>query len=586
MAVFLLFSIPIILQCINHYSNDVIQSEEFQRLEKMRMEKSLNMIRSGLRGTWSFNSLANETPVSVLFHGAALFDTLHSTVDNSGVLLDIVSKSSKNIPEKQSGVFAGLSRYKLFILGFLSSLLGLCGTRNKKRRKFLLNMGGCLSVSAGLFLSRQLYIIITLTLLFITVFICFLAKGVPLSGAEVKLTLVNFAVSAVIMAIFLLAGLLAGLTGSMFKGAMVVATAWIMVIFILPGALNLFFINPLIENMKSLNENEARKFKIFIDFDNMVKKKFKEINPSEWKQLSIDMNKQFLDVEYEKIKKMEADMIRESEAVVKKICFINMFTPGTFYESVSGEMTVGYRALLDFHRFNFEKQQKIVEFYIRSYFDKSIELPDIPVVFQLKSRLPYYFTPGLLFNILLAVLAFALFYVCFSRAMFPRVKKNFKEINITAQKGDYFLLNLRNGGSDFCNKIFNTFFKGESFGGQITVAGRNIPALKAFYLPDLRGIKPQYLRLLSGGDAGGLKKKTFAELTYAELSNLFPSLKQSDILILDNLNFDHAIGPDENIFIIELNSQSVLRKYNQFYLIYADKGSYKIKMKRKENPLT
>jgi hypothetical protein len=552
----------------------------------MRAEKSLNAIRSGLRGFLTFNTLARQTPVSALFHGSALFDTLHSTIDNSGILLDNVSKSSKNIPEKRSGLFSGLSRYKLFILGFLSSLLGLYGTRNKKRRKFLLNMGGRFSVSAGLFLSRQLYIIITLALLFITVFLCFPIKGIPLSGAEAKLILVNFAVSAVIMAIFLLAGLLAGLTGSMFKGAMVVAAAWITVVFILPGALNLFFINPLIKNMKSVHDNDTHKFEILSDFEDMVKQKAKKNKPSEWKQLSIDMHKQFLDIEYEKIKKLEASMIRENEEVVKKICFINMFTPGTFYESVSGEMTVGYRALLDFHRFNFEKQQKIVEFYIRSYFDKSIELPGIPVVYQLKSRLPYYFTPGLLFNILLAVLAFALFYVCFSRAMFPRVKKDFKEINITAQKGDYFLLNLRNGGSDFCNKIFNTFFKGENFGGQITVAGRNIPALKAFYLPDLRGIKPQDLRLLSGGDASGLEQKTFAELTYAELSNLFPSLKQSDILILDNLNFDHAIGPDENIFIIELNSQSVLRKYNQFYLIYADKGSYKVKMKRKENPLT
>lgn len=576
MLLYLIFSFYISLQCINRYPGHVSRCEELQELEQARNKKAIDAIRSGLIGSRNFNSMAMLTPVGLLFHDALLSENLHSTIDNSGVVLNNYEKSDKNLPRKRSGIFYDHSRYSLWVLSLLSSLLGFMAFLDRQYIYYLLNSGKKLCAFFNLFLTRWFYIAVTVLLSTAFVFLLFAAKGTALAGAQTAHLPAYAGTTIIAMAFFLLLGLLLGLARNIYKGGLLLILLWGIFIYILPGLMDDLFIKPLTSRMTSVYQHESKKSKLYNDSENLVKEKIKNTEIAERKLLINDLHKRYLEKEYEEIKALEAGIIKESEETAGKIFLISIFLPSTFYDSVAGEMTIGYKAQIDFHKFNFARQQKIVEFYNKSFYEKDCKIDEIPVIYRLKSYLPDYFGIGLLVNGLIVFLFFWLVYFCFLKAFFPcRRADDFKGLEIHSKKGDYLLFDWKDAGKYFRDNLINIFFnKKARLAGKITVDDRSYPGLKAFYLPDLRCEKIKDCAQLFNGEWRGLESKSFAELTFAELVRVFPQIKQCDILILDNLDYAHRIEADKSIVIIELHKRYISRRYSHLYSIFKGKTEY------------
>jgi hypothetical protein len=191
-------------------------------------------------------------------------------------------------------------------------------------------------------------------------------------------------------------------------------------------------------------------------------------------------------------------------------------------------------------------------------------------VIESKSELPRYALTGLLLSFVYMLIFLGAYYVCLRSSLFPGVKKNFDNIKITAKKGDYVVLYVYMGIEYLSLKLYNTIFKGERFGGEITIDDKDISELKVFYLPDISGIEMNQLKILSGGEVSGIKDKTISELTYKDLTILFPGIKECDVLIIDNNTRAHCIERSGDIVILELVSQRVERPSNRYYFISLD----------------
>ncbi|MCK4763093.1 MAG: hypothetical protein KAW12_12935 [Candidatus Aminicenantes bacterium] len=571
----LLFGIYYLDRGIDKHYEYKKKCAEFCSAEKENIEKIKSSIDQGIRGRFIFNFLAAPSQLYGMFYYSATFSSLHSMLDNSGVLFDNSSKIDSSTLGKQSVVKFDFSIFIYIILPFLVSFYGFFYFKNIIiHSRLYLNYSSPSAIIWNFLLSRWVHFFRAMILLTCIVFVWFSLRGISLSFDNIIHVLLFIFVATLVITFIFFIAVLAKIVHSDFLRYILIFVVIPFFVLFIPGELNEAVTNKPIKETKSTYKKDHEKFTIFSDYETMLSNKVNAAETlPEKRRLYKDLNNQYIDQEFKEMSNLEKTMILQADHIVNKIYWINALVPTAFYSTICCELSsMGYSSYLDYYREIFQKQPEIVEGYIRDH-----KIINFDYLHQTKSGLPRYFLFGVIIAVLycIAILFVILFF--YKRELFPHIKKKFKDIIINGQKGDYIL--LASEWKDVFDKLLNVCFSKEEFDGKITVDGDSICKKEVFWLPDLSRTDIQNLPIVTGGEK---IDKPFSKLSFDEIVKLFPKIKSCDVLILDNIK-NHSIKSNKDIFILELNPNLVKTDYTDLYVVYPNKDctGYEVKLEKK-----
>ncbi|MCK4766359.1 MAG: hypothetical protein KAW12_29460 [Candidatus Aminicenantes bacterium] len=583
-AVFMVLSWPVIWSGIGKYlEQERLCDQEFLNLEQKKFDKTIQLLENGMIGSFIFRFRVKPSPLYAIFYNSAAFDSLHSIVENKGVVLDNNSPIGiENLHSKDdSGGKVDLSTYIIFALAFPVFLLGFLFSFRPERTNFPVNFFRKMTLFLQTLLARYIYVLVVLFAQMCILFVLFLCNGIELSRAEVFLVLLYFGLSALVMLLILLIAMTAGTFKNKFVGAFVVISVSAFLIFIMQGWVEDIF-SKVYAPDSSTYKHELQKFNKFINFQTRAVQKMRNAKDNERQQLFNDLNKEYLDNAAE-LNDIEKEMLAKIEYVIDKIHLNKIFIPTSFYSSFCSEMSsLGFCAYFDMYKTADMKQKKLVMYYIQSLIDKSA-LNKFSRVFENKgfvvraeSKPPGHSGKGLLILLFYIVVFLFVLYYRFNKVLLPG-KKHRADVELNTKNGRYLFVELLD--RRFLDNLLNMIRPGKKSPGKILIDGKPISEKKVFYLPDLSDTKAGDLTLLSGGK---IVDKPFSELSLTDIKTVFPQVKDCDVLILDNIN-KHKIKPDDGIILIEFHPFVMVRPNDYFYSIGLDtaSGCYKVKSERK-----
>lgn len=455
----LLLSLLFIQNGINEYKNILNHKEKFQEIEETKVSRYINY---RVYGTYGFRMLFVPAPITVFFNKSGVISDMTSYVD-SGERLKIYNPlKGKNVFNLKKWGLTDFSGIILFFASLLALFYGYETLNNAEYLKFLATLAAPRKVFISLLLSR---IILMVSLFFVITAAGFLlltlnGLNVPLDRYMLYFLLLIFLISI----FFFMIGTAFSTITSKITGLSGLLSLWFILLFIIPTVINAYIADKA-DVITPVYRMEMEKFKILSDFEKKYIQKVgplthdKEVTPAIKEMIPSAWNNEFI-----KILALEEDMRNQMKKNISLFQGLSMLFPSSFYVSVNNEISSrGYENLIDFYEYVHKLKRGFVEFYIdKVYFSNFTKvepfLKSDKNVFPAQSRLPGYFTIGLLVTLFYIIGLFRVSYYRYKKALFSPQENGDTipgKIDLDLQKGQFKV--LVSESKSFKNQLFNRY---------------------------------------------------------------------------------------------------------------------------------
>jgi hypothetical protein len=446
LSVFLAACLGLILYGSTEYNHMLKEKGSFDNFEKEKVSHYTTYTQYGGYGIRIFYEFHR---AAILFINKGCPLEITSFVD-SGERLKIYNPLGGRNLFKLKIFNAGITDFSGILIFFGGLVFLFYGYETLSRRKYLRFL-------ASLFPGRRVYMLMFLSrnviiLMIFLIIVIFSVLVMLLNGLSFpfQTPMLHFLLTAFLNLVFFFAlGLCIGAVRSHLVGIPAIIGCWLLVVFLLPTAVN-FFTAGNANHITSLYNLEMDKLKVIMNFEKQAiekagKFKYDEI-VTEKKQ---EVMKGFIDNEFKAIHEMEDNLRAQVLNNIKVHHFLSSFFPGLLYFSVSDE--VSSRGLLnhvEFHSYTQELKKDFFKYYMNKlFFSKEGNFSKIESfiknnenIYHASSRLPYYYWLGILVTVLLIMLLFFIGYKGFNRVLYDINKKDIKQVKPQAlefDKGDY-----------------------------------------------------------------------------------------------------------------------------------------------------
>jgi hypothetical protein len=274
---------------------------------------------------------------------------------------------------------------------------------NKEYLKFLSTLLGGKRIIMRLSLARGLLLGLTYVFMFGFHLLFIRMMGIEFSPADWTGIFIYMSVSMLILVFFLLLGVFWGFNRSPVKTFAALFLSWFLLIFILPGVLNILVWEGF-ATKNSEYQNELNKLSKVTDFERWAKEKEGDFN-RENIESERKLIENYINNYYPLISTLEHDFKVNLESTIRRESKLSIFCPTTYYSMVSSEVSSrGHKNFLRFYRYAEQMQENFVYFWIDRVFycDYTVMVPFIrgdENVYQGESIVPPYFLPGLFIHV-------------------------------------------------------------------------------------------------------------------------------------------------------------------------------------------
>jgi ABC-type transport system involved in multi-copper enzyme maturation permease subunit len=331
--------------------------------------------------------------------------------------------------------------------GLIFLFYGYDCLRNRKYLRFL----DCLFPGRPVFLMLVISRVIIIFLIFLIIMLCsallIMLKGISFPFHHAML---NYLLTAFLcLVFFFVLGITIGKIRSHLAGIPVVIGSWLLLVFILPTAVNLFIAGKA-NNIPSLYELEMEKLRIIMNFE---KRAIEKAGRFEYGEEVTDKRREvindYLNTEFKEINEKEAEHRAHMLKSVKLHHLLSSLSPTTLYFSVIDDASSrGLAEIIDFHRYSQDLKTDFFKHFINElYFSKEGNFSKVENfikgdenIFHAQSRLPYYYVPGIPVTIGFIVLFLFIGQRGFKQVIYGLSKKEIAKIKpqvVKFAKGTY-----------------------------------------------------------------------------------------------------------------------------------------------------
>jgi hypothetical protein len=377
LSVFLAACLGLILYGGAEYNHMLKEKGSFENFEKEKLSHYTTYTQYGGYGIRVFYEFHR---AAILFINKGCPLEITSFVD-SGERLKIYNPLGGRNLFKLKIFNAGITDFSgilIFLGGLLFLFYGYETLSRGKYLRFLASLFPGKRVYMFLFISRTVIILMIFLIIILFAVLLLLLKGVPFPFHSPML---NYLLTAFLNLVFFFAlGICIGAVRSHLVGIPAIIDCWLLVVFLLPTAVN-FFTAGKANHITSLYNLEMDKLKVIMNFekqaiDKSITFKYGEKLTKE----VIDYVKSFIDNEFKAIHEMEDNLRAQVLNNIKVHHFLSSFFPGLLYFSVSDE--VSSRGLLnhvEFHSYTQELKKDFFKYYMNKlFFSKAQQFKGFP----------------------------------------------------------------------------------------------------------------------------------------------------------------------------------------------------------------
>lgn len=452
-------SLTFVQSGVNDYKNTLIQKEEFQELEKLKVTQHINYRQYGTSGT---RMIFIPSPLSVLFINSGVLPEMTAHVDSGARLRIDNPLIGKNIFTLKKFGFTDFSGILLFFGSLLALFYGYETLYYKEYLKTLASISHRLPVFACLLVARISMIALLMALLIGSALLLTYLNSVVI---PVDANLFNFVLSILLVSgFFFILGTAVGTLKHRLTGIPALLICWFLLMFIIPAAVN-NYIDYKSSFIKPLYGLEGEKVAIVYKFEKSALEK--SLNPKFGEKPSEASKKLMLDYwnnEFQALSKLERDMLDEMRQSLSHLQWVSALFPTTNYITGTAEISSrGYENLMDFY----ENSIKLKEKFVKNYIDKVYFLNFSRVepflkgdenVYLAPSRLPGMYGLGVLLTLFYIVLLTMFTYSRYREILFaiPAVGEDTRQHpDLKLTKGQFRVFSVE---SDvFLNRLYNIF---------------------------------------------------------------------------------------------------------------------------------
>jgi ABC-type transport system involved in multi-copper enzyme maturation permease subunit len=329
----------------------------------------------------------------------------------------------------------------IFLGGLIFLFYGYDCLRNRKYLRHLDSLFPRSPVFRLLVISR----VIIIFLIFLVIMLCS-ALLIMLNGISFPFhqAMLNYLLTVFLCLFFFFAlGIAIGKIKSHTAGIPVVIGSWLLLVFILPTAVNLVIAGKA-NNIPSLYELEMEKLRIIMNFEKRAIEKSITFKYGEkLTKETIDYVSSFIDNEFKAIHEKEAKLRAQMLKSVKLHHFLSSLFPTTLYFSVVDEASSrGLAEIIEFHCYSQDLKKDFFKHFINKlYFSKEGNFSNVENfikgdenIFHAQSRLPYYYVPGILVTIGFIVLFLFIGYRGFKQVIYGLSRKEIAKVKPQVEK--------------------------------------------------------------------------------------------------------------------------------------------------------
>ena len=309
---FYLVAVYFVQTGIGQYKSNTEEIKRFQEFEKNRVA---NFQYYDQYGTYGFRMLFIPSSLSAFFYNAGIFTTNLNAFIDAGERMNIYEPfKDKNIFIGYTSIFLNQSGLLLLLGSALALLYGFESYRDRYFIKFLASLRGSRkSLFWSILASRLILLLVSCFIITLTAWLLFLVNGVPADGGNL---IIYGLVFFLMLAFFLLAGLLAGTMKKRRAGLTIVFSVWILFVFGFPAMVSSIVYNRAM-SIKSAYEMDIEKFNLMMTIEKKAKDQAGQMKRDNTKtEIRQKLYEYFWNNEFKEILNHEQNMINDMKGVV------------------------------------------------------------------------------------------------------------------------------------------------------------------------------------------------------------------------------------------------------------------------------
>lgn len=415
---FLILCLYFVQMGIHNYKSIIESREEFQDIERMKVQQYINYAQYGAYG---FRILFVPGPLCVYFVNSSVISELTANVD-SGERLNIYNSfKGRTLFAEKAGGFKDFSGIMLLLGSLLLLYFGYESMIHKDYLRFVAGFTDLKKLFLSIVLSRVL--IFSFFFLIIGGLSLLLLKlnDITLSGNQWPHWFTYMGVLVLLSVFFFALGTIAGTFKSRFTGFVALILMWFVFVFMVPWVINAITARKA-DNIASTYQLELEKLKILMGFEKEAEEKEGPVTDS-----NTGKERAFLESawnnELKAIRALEKKLADEMQENIYRFQKLSCFFPSTFYLSTGNEIgSKGYENFIRFFERILTLKWKFIRFYIdKKYYSdhKKVEsfIKGSENLFYSQTVLPRWFLRGVLIALVYILVLFALSYVRFKRSV-------------------------------------------------------------------------------------------------------------------------------------------------------------------------
>lgn len=381
----------------NQYNKAMVKTGEFREIEHKMFDnmKTYDQISyHGLRLKFV------PAPTMVLFHDTGMPVETVARI-NPVFTLDIFnSLKGKEIAQHNYPGFWDYAGIFLIFGSLYALVLGFEVPGNKEYLKSLSTLAGSKKIILHLSVSRALLLVLTYIFMFGLHLLFIHMLGIEFSVGDWTGIFIYMAVSIMMLVFFLFLGVFWGFNRSPVKVFAGLFLSWFILIFLLPGALNMLVWEGF-DTEHSEYQNELNKLSKATEFEKWAKEKEGDFDRDNLEGAR-NVIETYMNNYYPLISSLEHDFKVNLESRIRRESQLSIFFPTTYYTMVSSEVSSrGHENFLRFYHYAEEMQENFVYFWIdRVFYCDHTEMAAFirgdENVYYGQSIVPPYFLPGML----------------------------------------------------------------------------------------------------------------------------------------------------------------------------------------------
>lgn len=423
---------------INHYKDLSKSKIEFQELERLKIELYYDWYQYSTLG---FRLIFIPGPNIVFGYDTAPAPSeLVARIDTTDVL-------TINLPFTGSDMFRMSSRYNdfsgiLFLLGsFFMLYLGYDSFKSRAYLKILASTAGSTKATFFTLLSGFLLTASTVVVFIGSGMALSVIRGVIFTSADI-LHLAGYTLALVMMLVFFYSlGMAFGTFSHRFLGGFLCIAAWIIFVFVIPGAIDNYIKNET-GRIESNYKTELQKYRQMSDFENHAKEVLAKVHqPDLKKEELIRLAESFYASEFKKIEAIEAKRINATLDIARRFHALYIFSPPTAFLATAAETSGnGWLNHIEFHKYLTRIKNKFTRLYIDKGIIEEQEIVENIVkgnedIFEGQGRFPPNYRLGLILTlfyilVLFTVTAYNLKQDLLAKAATRKEQKKLKSLDL------------------------------------------------------------------------------------------------------------------------------------------------------------